>query len=267
MKIVCDTNIWYGIGNGSISLNDYAFESIYATYVNVDELARTPNILFDLESVRNAIRSAMRVAKYRTIMDNPWIYLLKMDNPEFKVELEHDKAILELTTEFANDKIINKEHIKEFEENWIRPRQKELADIADVYNQLFDNIKEDIGNRKKEFRELEVIPFIKDFIRNRIGDWTEHHLGDRATLSNGFDWNQIELYVHTWALWYVELSVSNTRFQPNDAYDLSNLVYIQPNDKYWTKEKRWQRIIQDIAKLGNYLIEYKEINNFKKEST
>ncbi len=38
MKIICDTNIWYGIGNGSINLNNYAFESIHATYVNVDEI-------------------------------------------------------------------------------------------------------------------------------------------------------------------------------------------------------------------------------------
>lgn len=267
MKIICDTNIWYGVGNGSINLNDYTFESIYATYVNVDELARTPNILVDLESVRNAIRSAMTVAKYKTIMDNPWIYLIKMDNPEFKIELDHDKAILGLTTEFANNRIFKEEYIKEFEETWINPRQKELADIADAYNHLFDNIKADIGNRKKEFRKLEVIPFIMDFIKNRIGDWTESHLGKRTTLSDSFDWGQIELYVNVWALWYVELCVSNTRFQPNDAYDLSNLVYVQPDDKYWTKEKRWQRIIHDIAGLGNYLVEYKDINNYKKLRT
>ena len=44
------------------------------------------------------------------------------------------------------------------------------------------------------------------------------------------------------------------KFQPNDFYDLSNLVYVQPGDKYWTKEKRWKRIISERANLDEYLV-------------
>jgi hypothetical protein len=266
MKIFCDTNIWYGIGNGSINLDEYGLPPLYATYVNIDELARTPNILYDLENVRGAIRAAMINAKYRTINDNPFIYMLKMENPDFKPDLPHDNAILELTTTFAKGGSIKDGFVETFNKDWIEPRQKELQGIADVYNELFDNIRKGIGGgvRANEYRKLDAIPFIKGFVKDRIGDWTEHHLGERKTLSDQFDWKQVELYLNTWASWYVELSVSQMRFQPNDAYDLSNLVYVAPNDKYWTKEVRWQRIIKDIAGLGHYLVEYKDENYFPK---
>jgi len=264
MRIFCDTNIWYGIGNGSINLEEYDLPPLFATYVNIDELARTPNILYDLDNVRDAIRAAMVNAKYRTINDNPFIYMLKMENPDFNPNLQHDNAILEVTTTFAKGRYIKDEFIETFKDEWIEPRQKELQEIADVYNQLFDNIKAGIGNKKKEYRKLDAIPFIKDFIKDRIGDWTENHLGKRQTLSDEFDWNQVELYLYTWASLYVELSVSNMRFQANDAYDLSNLVYVGPEDKYWTKEKRWHNIIKDIAGLGDYLVEDKGENYFSK---
>lgn len=265
MEIFCDTNIWYGIGNGNINLEEYDIPPLYATYINIDELARTPNILFNFENVRDAIRAAMVNAKYRTINHNPFIYMLKMEDPEFNPDIQYDKVILDITATLAEDKNISDEFIDNLKIKFIEPRQIELQEIADAYNQLFDNIKADIGNRKKEFRQLEVIPFIQDFIRSRIGDWTLNHLGEWKTLSDDFNWTQIELYLNTWASWYVELSVSNMKFQPNDAYDLSNLVYVGPGDKYWTKEKRWQNIINDIAGLGHYLVEYKDNNHFLKE--
>lgn len=265
MRIFCDTNIWYGIGNGGISLKEYDLPPLFATYINIDELARTPNILHNLEDVRGAIRAAMVNAIYRTINDNPYIYILKLETPDFNPNIQHDNHILELTTAFAEGRHIKDEFVKNFQE-YIEQRKKELQKIADVYNQLFENIKTSIGKGKNEFRKLDGMPFIKDFINDRIGDWTEHHLDKRYTLSEKFDWEQVELYLNTFGSLFAELSVSQMRFQPNDLYDLLNLVYVRPSDKYWTKEKRWQIIIKDIANLGHYLVEYKNINYFKKKN-
>lgn len=264
MKIFCDTNIWYGIGNGEINLEKDDLSILFATYINIDELAKTPNILKDLKSVRGAIRAAMKNAKYRTINYNPFVYMLKMENPNFNPELEHDKIILKITETLANDGYININFDHRFKNELIEPRQKQLQEMADSYNQLFDSMKAGIGYRKKEFRKLDAIPFIKEFIKNQIGDWTKTHLGEKLTLSDEFEWKQVELYLHTWASLYVELSLSHMRFQANDVYDLSNLVYVGPEDKYWTKEKRWQNIIEN-AGLGYYLVEYKNESHFQKK--
>lgn len=255
MKVIFDTMIWYGLGNGSITLSETILP-IYVTYINIDELARTPNLLTNITEVRNAIKSAMTLARDK-IIDNPYIYLLKMDNPSFKANIEHDKNILKITKELANGATLTNEYIEECKNDWILPRKRELEEIAEEYNQLFDNIKTHIeGNiTKTEVRKSDITPFIKEFIRNEIANWTEEHLNQKITLSDNFDWSKVEFYVNVWASWYVELILSKMKVQPHDFYDISNLVYVQPNDKYWTKETRWVNIIKNIAKQGHYLMQ------------
>ena len=43
--------------------------------------------------------------------------------------------------------------------------------------------------------------------------------------------------------------------QPNDINDLFLLLYVQPNDKLWTKETYWKRLIKEKIGLGHYLFE------------
>jgi len=43
------------------------------------------------------------------------------------------------------------------------------------------------------------------------------------------------------------------KVQANDWYDFAILAYVQPGDKYWTREKRWINLIND-AGCGHYLI-------------
>lgn len=43
----------------------------------------------------------------------------------------------------------------------------------------------------------------------------------------------------------------------NDWYDLYILSYVQPNDKYWTLERRWLNLIR-TAGCENYLFQYED---------
>lgn len=136
---------------------------------------------------------------------------------------------------------------------WIEERKNTLAEIASMYNSLFDGIRSEAKLEKKRFRNLEIISFIKDFINQQIVNWTSHHLGKSIELSSSFDWESIELFVNTFATFYQELSLSGMKYQPNDVGDLHNLVYVRPNDKYWTKETRWLKIIRKLDHMEHYL--------------
>lgn len=252
MKTICDTNVWYGVGNRTIDLSSKNIPKPYVTNLNIDEFARTPNILDDSEAVRDAIRSAMN---YKVIIENPYVYLLKLDNQDIGKALAHDKYILEGTEAFAHDRVIKKEFREEIRKEWIEPRQKELKEIADLFNERFGTIRSGLKEGKKEFRKLDHLPFVKDWTNYLVRNWTYTHLGNEMSLSDSFDWKQVDLFVRTCTAFYVELSVSNQKYQPNDSYDLHNLIYVSPGDKYWTKEKRWLRIIKDLAKQGDYLVE------------
>lgn len=42
------------------------------------------------------------------------------------------------------------------------------------------------------------------------------------------------------------------KIQANDWYDFAILTYVQPGDKYWTREKRWLKLITE-AGCSEYL--------------
>lgn len=158
MKLICDTNIWYGIGNGSIVVEEYDFPQMHSTYLNIDELARTPNILYNLGSVREAIRAAMRNTKNRVIIENPWIYLLKIDNPAFDIPLGYSRDIREVTTVLAKDILIKDEWIDWVKNEWILPDKPNCKKLPIYIMNYLITLKRILKVIKKS-SGLEVIPY------------------------------------------------------------------------------------------------------------
>lgn len=59
--------------------------------------------------------------------------------------------------------------------------------------------------------------------------------------------NKIELLMRTLDHLNKTLVTSKMKFEENDWFDLSILGYVQPGDKYWTKEKKWIRLIKEAG--------------------
>ena len=53
-RLICDTNIWYDIAQNGNSIKNRKYQ-IAATYINIDELSITPNLLTDFELVQKSI--------------------------------------------------------------------------------------------------------------------------------------------------------------------------------------------------------------------
>jgi hypothetical protein len=73
-----------------------------------------------------------------------------------------------------------------------------------------------------------------------------------------FRWNHLEFFLSVWDEYFMNFDLkSGSKFQNNDWHDLFNLVYVQPEFKYWTSEKkRWARIIFENEKLRAYCYHY-----------
>ncbi|MBK8635273.1 MAG: hypothetical protein IPN72_17595 [Saprospiraceae bacterium] len=61
--IICDTNIWYRLGDGQLSESDFGGDELVVTGVNVEELCTTETMLTDPTSFKNAIKA---INKYAT---------------------------------------------------------------------------------------------------------------------------------------------------------------------------------------------------------
>ena len=63
-------------------------------------------------------------------------------------------------------------------------------------------------------------------------------------LGKNFPWEKVDLFINVFDEFCKDHEMTNRKVKPNDFYDLFNLAYVQPGDKYWTKEKYWNRLIE-----------------------
>jgi len=249
MEIICDTNIWYNIGNGNIDHNDLKSENKYiVTFNSIDEIAFTTNLLQHTEYTRNAIRSMFKYSRNHAIYEPPLIYLKKLDTEKFNYDIfSNHKNILEFTELIAKGHNIDISKQEECEKI-IRNRKKNLKEISDFFNNNALKIRKNIKNKKKHRLE-NSIPINRLFISEIVKEFT----GTNG-LSDNFDWNQISLFENALKVFLNQLETGATNFVENDLYDLFLLVYVNPNRKFWTKEKKWKNIIVEAGMKG-YLYE------------
>ena len=72
--VICDTNIWYGLGDGSIEQSRITTGvEFVATLVNLMEFSFTFTLLSNEKLVRNAIRSSFKYHKFERFEPPPTI--------------------------------------------------------------------------------------------------------------------------------------------------------------------------------------------------
>ncbi len=248
MKVICDTNIWYYVGDGTINPDDIKDKNkLIATYNNIDELSRTFNLIDNSDHVRNSIQA---IFKYMSdvIYEQPLIYLKKLANPDFKYDIKKNLGqILEFTQLIANGHDLDKSK-KEDYRKYCQQRYENLQEAAGFFNKEADKIRKKITDKKKH-KEEDTIPLN----RNLISFFVSTQTNDNG-LPNDFDWNKIELFEHTLKYYFLELETTDMKVQPNDWYDIFQLIYVQPGNKIWTREKRWKNLIIK-AGMEKYLYE------------
>lgn len=74
--------------------------------------------------------------------------------------------------------------------------------------------------------------------------------------------DRAELLIKTLDHFFKTLETSGMKVQANDWYDFAILAYIQPGDKYWTREKRWINLIKD-AGCEEYLYDEKTVYPYR----
>lgn len=84
-KVICDTNIWYNLGNDTIDPSSLKPHSLVATFYNFQELITTPNTLTNFQQVRRAAKAIVDYSSSQ-ILENAYLHLAKQIDIHF-----HDK--------------------------------------------------------------------------------------------------------------------------------------------------------------------------------
>lgn len=250
MKIICDTNIWYDIGNSKIETKNLPIENkLTAVFTNIDEFTKTTYLIRNEDYTRNGIQAMFKFSGKHAIFEPPLIHLIKLDDPNFEYDIrKKHNDILNFSELIAKGYKIS--DIDGFTDYCIE-RNKHFKHITEFTNSTALKIKAKIKNIKQH-RKIESIQIIRDFISSIL-------LCQSKKLSKKFNWEKIELLENTLKVYFTKLETGEIISKENDWYDIFILAYVQKSDKIWTNDSKLINFIKD-ASMEKYLFN-NEINN------
>lgn len=249
MDIICDTHIWYYIGNGTIDTTKVSStDRLIATFNNIDELSRTPWLVDNPDYARGAIQAMFKHSRKNAIFEPPLVYLKKLAEAQYQYDVrDHHNAILEFTELIANGHDIERGKSEAYRD-LCEKRKLELKTVANYFNTEAQKRKLGIKN-KAQHRKEDSIPLNRKFISFMVAVQT-----DNIGVPDSFDWSKIELFETTLKVVFNALETGSIELMANDLYDLFLLTYVTPDKKVWTREKKWIKLIDD-AGMSKYRYE------------
>lgn len=245
MEIVCDTNIWYKLGSGELSIDVFNDHDLIVTGLTIEELGSSKNLL-DFKTaieVRDAYRAIFKYARIE--MDRPINFILshsgnlfnRSDEKEIKAIIEGSEAFSKKTDEEVKGMIANRRDQLEFSiSEWNQPYQEITNTFNELLNRVRDNIKKNKTN-KKQHRNTNNHSDIKKIYESIVIN----------TSNSIIDWSKFEFLLNVTDFFFKELELIKMIFKQNDTIDLFNLAYVANERKYCTCDKKG---VYGITKLN-----------------
>jgi hypothetical protein len=164
MDIICDTHIWYYIGNGDIDVSDLnPNDRLVATYNSIDELSTTTNHIKYPDYTRKAIQALYRHSQNHIIADPPLVHIIKLHDPNFQIDLsDHVNPMLDFTRMIGQGDMLDTQKTDIFRE-MSEERAKKLETGAKNLNEQAEKIRIAIKGKNPKNR-ADRIPSIREMI-------------------------------------------------------------------------------------------------------
>lgn len=258
--LVCDTNIWYDIADGKISVEKIKKYNLIGTGVNIAEFSATRKMVKDPDKYSRTLKAML---KYHSLIFKD--YFLDHILAQFYEDHEIDST--------KNDNILEKmliymsiDPFKDISDGNYQNTWKHIIEYENLKNEMADSI----NNR---------LPLLRDEIKSKEGeenyaamDLTSAHRNDISNMveyyaMNGYNkvlkisvedqkWERLDFFMQTWDKFFRKVVLTkNMKVKGNDFGDLFNLVYVQPGVRYSTRERKWKNLFKSDVTLSEYFIE------------
>jgi hypothetical protein len=238
MGIICDTNIWYRLGDGRLTEKDFKGHELYATAMNIEEMYTSAIVFEEPETFIGGVKAIEKYAS-KYIEYEPIEFILATSTKGFvPTSKEENLELFRRTKIMANGDLValsKDKNLVEKQTKFIQKYEGPKQKIIDDLNSIIHPHNKDIRAKyqKKQFRKKRTVPEILkmtvDIFSQRIGVDEIDYLS--------IDWENFTMFLYGWDLYFKEKSLDpNNKFEINDFYDLSNTAYVQRGDLYWTKD-------------------------------
>lgn len=257
--LICDTNIWYGIADGSINpeiLKDY---SLVATGINIVEIAQTPMLVSNISLVKNCVK-AIKENHKMLFHSNFYDHMISIFDEGFKPNNEASEKVIE-----GMERLLQAD-INQIPESNIINTQKGTQGILERKKSFTNEFNKNLYEEKKILQDKSTRDLYKKgdhTISNRryvaallIDYHNKFYEGDIKVSEHDPNWSKLDFFMRTWDIYTRKLDLQkDMKLDKNDFADLFNLVYVQPGFKYTTLERKWVSIFKQDPILAKYFIE------------
>ena len=233
MKIILDTNIWLDLFDNRNLLDGLEQSLISTTFLNYFELIKKKRIVTDVEKFRWVFN---KMDEFQKNFDPPFVHIAKQHQFFHYNVLMKLRGLFDFLSNYKNGTIIVEENIKAFYD-YIDEVNQDFQNLSTSYNFEAKQIQAQIKNRSKHLKR-ETITLIEKYIANIVDLITGQDI-------KSMDFSKIELLVKTLDLFFKKLEVGDIVSVTNDILDFFILSYVQPEDLYVTKDKKWKTLIID----------------------
>ena len=255
-NIICDTTIWYDIAEGKIKPEEISKLKLIGTALNIIEIASTPHLFDNFELVKLTIKA---LQKHHFIINsrNPFDHFISIFDSSFK---PNDEYVVNLLNDF--EKIDTIDNCNDLSlEDWDivfaktgarKDYIRRVVNDALLQSQTF--IKD--NHLKKNYSSNSYKDSWKPFFIFLISEYYRNIYNEEIIIAkNDMNWNRLDFFITAWDEYFKHLEIEDgSKFKRNDWYDLWNLVYVQPECKYWTSEKRsWAKLLKENKDLKPYM--------------
>lgn len=236
-KIICDTSVWYDITYKSYAdLQERGYD-LYATGLNLIELAKSPRLISDFEKIKVAIQNLFRFS-YCILPRNPYEWIMDIyyiPEPEYiriHPTIYDAKEFLQAIAQGETIGDLKKPEL----ERKILAMKKELKNLTNDVIELLRMTRNQSNNATVDTQSDEIY---KELVTKIC---LKNYLSEPIPFMQSFNWENIGLLLSVLKTYFTELDNSNKKMEPNDWYDILNFSYVQPTELYITSEKTSQFI-------------------------
>jgi len=260
-KVICDTNIWYNLGNGSLKFENSDKYALCFTYLSLFELIHSANLKDDFKKVSKACKAVITYSSC-FIIESPLNHLINLLHPlEFR---KSNSNFIEAITYLSSIDDLDKDILLELDKHLSSHNDKLDKYFVTYISEQMASFKNVIyKDRTSTFKYKELIKTrkMKEGKFENLKCQIIQEIGDISGISKSYFsekfWKQIEVFLKSWAVYTDKLKFDKTMNpKPNDAADLTNLVYVNEDNLYWTEDRRWINILKE-AKLEKYMFQNK----------
>jgi len=265
-EIICDVNVWYNIASGNIKEEEINNLNLIGTAVNMTEIVNSSYLINNPKYLKSVIQSFTK-HHYQIYISTPFDHILTIFDKSFVPDDSLNQKLLNEFSLFLN--IDNFDDISDNTwkdiRNLINKKKSDKSFVSEVINKVLKYTQEEIRNKhiKKTYPKFCHKDSWKKFFIMIISAYSkEYYNKDFIIDVNDTRWGFLDFFLTVWSEYFKKLDVQPGRkFRDNDIHDLFNLVYVQPDKKYWTYEKRsWAEVIINDTVINTMLFNF---DNFK----